>query len=106
MGAKEVHMNDVGLTLQVQFADDVGEPHDVSSATTVEVHFQKPNKEYIVRSANFLTDGRDGNVVYSTASGDLDQIGFWRIQGYVANGPYHKYSDIQKFRVFPNLPLA
>jgi hypothetical protein len=41
----------------------------------------------IVKSASFVTDGRDGYIMYTTTSGDINEKGLWKIQGQVAFGP-------------------
>lgn len=105
MAIGEIHLFDVGTTFEVQLRQEDNTIYPLVGATTLEFHFQKPDGTIIIRSGNFVTDGSDGLVEYYTMNTDLDQIGWWRYQVYVVIGSVKKYSDVGKFRVFPNLPF-
>lgn len=102
MAAGEIHVGDVGLIFLVTIQDDTG-PLDVSMATTRHFIFQRPDKSTLVATAFNNTDGTDGKLFYSTATGDLDQSGTWMFQAFLAIGGSQKYSDIGKFTVVANL---
>jgi hypothetical protein len=101
---QEIHENDRGLlyTATVMDADGVV---DLSAATLIEYRFQKPDGSMLIVPVSLVTDGTDGKIKYSTQTTDFDQPGTWRHQVYIEFGPDEKYSNITKFKVFPNLPL-
>jgi hypothetical protein len=101
---QEIHANDRGLSYIVTVQDRDGVV-DLSNATLIEFHFQKPDGSMLVVPASLVTDGVDGRVSYKTDTSDFDQTGPWRHQVYVEIGPDRKWSNITKFKVYPNLPL-
>lgn len=101
---EEIHEFDQGLTFSVTVKDRDG-PVDLSEATVIEFHFQKPDGSMLVVDALRVNDGSDGQVAYVTADTDFDQAGTWKHQVYLEIGPNEKWSNINKFKVFPNLPL-
>lgn len=105
MAINEIHQFDAGTTFEVQILQQDSSIYSLVGATTLEFHFQKPDGTIMTRTGSFVTNGSDGLVQYYTTASDLDQIGSWRYQVYIVNGPVEKYSDVGKFRVFPNLPL-
>ena len=82
--------NDIGSVIRLTVKDD-GSVVDVSSATTRQISFQKPDGTVVVKTASLYTDGSDGIVQYTTQDGDLNQIGSWMGQVYIvfANGSWH-----------------
>jgi DUF4097 and DUF4098 domain-containing protein YvlB len=102
--ACEIHIGDVGtkFLFTVQDCDDVN-PLDVSTASSIEIMFKKPDGSLLTVVGTFLTDGTDGKVYYDTVSGDIDQIGYWKVQGKVTFPTGLFYSDIHKFQVYSNL---
>ena len=63
----------------------------------------KPDDVVVTKTADFLTDGTDGYIYYTTLANDLDVIGVWKLQGHIAKSGEDKYSTITKFSVFKNL---
>lgn len=104
MSVNEIHVNDSGIDFRVTMMDDLGIV-DIHQADIKEYRFQSPDGVMFVRDAQFYTDGYDGALTYSTVSTDFNQPGIWRYQVYLKIGPDEKFSDIGKFRVYPNLPL-
>ena len=102
---QEIHENDSGLSFIVTVMDADGVV-DLSLAGVLEFHFQKPDGSMLISPAFFVNDGVDGQVYHDTSPTDFDQPGIWRHQVYAEIGPDQKYSNITKFRVYPNLPLA
>lgn len=100
--AIEIHQNDT-TQFVVTITNDNG-PVNIAFATITQLKFQKPggNTSFTV-NANFLTDGTDGNLQYTTASGDLDIPGLYKLQGYVQIGPSGWKSDVHTFKVCRNL---
>lgn len=106
----EVHLNDIGTIFRatINDCDETLDPAaqvvlDISSATTTELIFEKPSGATLTKTATFTTDGTDGQIEYATISGDLDEIGTWRIQAYIVLPSGSWRSDIGCFTVHENL---
>jgi hypothetical protein len=108
--AATIHVNDVGTEFRGTFVDENGDILDLSSATSVEMWFEKPAAtegdapEVVERTATLVTDGTDGLAKYVTVASDLDRAGNWRVQGvayFGASSPVH--ADVIKFKVLANL---
>jgi len=101
MAANEIHQNNVGTEFRVTVLES-GTAVNVSSATNY-IRFSKPDNTVVSKNASFYTDGTDGIITYTSASGDLDVVGTWKIQAFVDFGVNEFYSDISTFRVYKNL---
>lgn len=100
----EIHVGDVGTSLRATIRNQSEEIVDVSDADTLELRFVKPDRSRITKTATLYSDGTDGIIEWVTDSeSDLDQAGIWNIQGYVVISGAAKRSNIEDFRVFPNL---
>lgn len=100
----EIHVGDHGTRFLFLIRKcDAVEPVDVSQAAFVDVVFQKGSGDKVTVQGTFLTDGTDGKVVYDTVEGDIDEVGYWKVQGKVTFPNGHFYSDIHKFQVMDNL---
>jgi hypothetical protein len=100
---QEIHVGDVGTALRATIRNQSDEIVDVSAATTLELHFVKPDRTRVTQTATLYSDGTDGIIEYITETDDLDQAGFWNIQGYVVISGAPKKSNVDEFRVFPNV---
>lgn len=98
----EIHQYDIGTAIEIEIKDCSGVVN-VSSATTKQIRFYKPNKERVVQDATFLTDGVDGKIQYIFADGDLDTVGRWRYQAFLIIGGREYNSDIGEFKVYENI---
>lgn len=95
---QEIHQNDIGTIFRVTIYN--GTPIlDVSGATTKQILFQKPDGTAVTQTAAFFTDGTDGIIQYTTISGDLDQVGRWKLQAKVTLATGTWTSCSQKFKV-------
>lgn len=104
--AEEIHVGDVGTEFRDTIKDGCGDAAavvDVSSVSTKTYRFKKPDGTTIDRTASFYTDGTDGIVYYTTVAGDLDMAGTWKKQIILDFGTNEFRTDIQSFRVYPNL---
>lgn len=102
MAANEIHVDDIGTEFLVTIqANDTFV--DISSATTKQFIFQKPDCSKLTKAVSFDSDGTDGKLSYNTTSGDIDSAGTWKLQALVVltSGTYH--SEITSFKVHPNL---
>lgn len=99
----ELHLYDYGTILKINVVDSAGNSQSVLGATNILFLLEKPNESVITRSGVLTTDGSDGLIQYTVASGDLDIAGIWSIQGRVIT-PSGSYStSISEFRVDKNL---
>ena len=98
----EVHINDIGTIFKLTIKDGTLIV-DVSSQTTMNIVFTKPDGQKVVKAASFLTNGVDGIIKYTTLANDIDQVGKWKIQAHIVIDDGTFFSDITEFRVDPNL---
>ena len=100
----EIHQNDIGTRFLMTVKDD-SDLVNISGALSLRVDIRKPSDTIINRSALRFNDGSalSGVMYYDTVSGDLDEIGNYKLQGLVTlpSGTYH--TDIHTFKVHCNL---
>lgn len=99
---QEIHVNDIGTAFEVTL-EDCGTVVDLTGVISIEYNFTDPQGNNEVKSGALLTDGTDGKVVYTLQSGDLDEAGIWKLQVKVQLPTGTWNSNIEKFRVYPNL---
>lgn len=107
MAAHEIHVGDLGTVFVLTVKDGVNLV-DLSSATTKQILFEKPSGVLLTKTAQFVTDGRDGQLSYTTLAGDLNEPtgnkpARWKMQAYVVTPAGAWHSDIVSFLVYPNL---
>ena len=103
MAANEIHVADVGTVFEVTLMDDAVIVN-ISSASSLEIIFEKPDKTKIINTAVLSGDGTDGKMKYIvTVDTELDAKGNWKIQGNVALPSGRWSTDIEKFKVYENL---
>ena len=98
-----MQVNDYGTTLILTIKEG-NSPLNISGATTLEIVFDRPNDNgETTKTADFVTDGKDGKIKYIIESNLLDTPGEWKIQVVLtfANAKWH--SDIGVFDVVENL---
>ena len=100
--ASEIHYGDIGVNFNITVMNGTA-VLDVSNANSINIIFQKPDGSDLTKTATLVTNGTDGNIRYTSASGDLDQIGTWQIQARVNFGASVFSTDIQKFKVYRNI---
>lgn len=93
----------IGVVIQVTILED-GVAVDVSTVTTKQIIFRKPDGPAVTKTASFVNSGTDGKLKYTTIAGDLNESGLWDVQGYVVfAGGFDGRSDITQFEVEDNL---
>lgn len=99
----EVHVGDIGTAIQVTLYDG-STALDVSGAASLTMYLTKPSGTTLTKTATNVTDGTNGQIKYTTISGDIDEAGLWTLQVKVVlvNGNTW-YTDVARFRVFSNL---
>jgi hypothetical protein len=99
----EIHVGDIGTSLEFEIRDEEGDIVDVSGATTKQVTFRRPGGTKFIRTLDFINTGTDGLVKYVTTAGDLDKAGTWKAQVYVVLGGGEWYTTTGTFEVHRNL---
>lgn len=94
-----INLNDEGTQIIGRIKDHTGAIYPISTATVKNFIFRKPNGSTITRECSFLTNGTDGIMIYTTLSGDIDQIGRWEIKAYIETPTSKKTSLINDFMV-------
>lgn len=100
--ASEIHVNDIGTRFLFTVKDN-GEIVNVSGAPMITIAFRKPSDSVVYRNGLIYTTGTDGKIYYDSVVGDLDEAGYYKLQGQIqlASGTY--YTDIHTFQVHCNL---
>tara|TARA_Y100000034_G_C6819933_1_gene369157 strand:+ start:753 stop:1061 length:309 start_codon:yes stop_codon:yes gene_type:complete len=102
MAANEIHINDIGTIFTITVKDG-SSTVNISSASTKQVILKKPSGTKLEKDAAFVTDGTDGQMKYTIVSGDLDETGTYKLQGYLVISDGTFYTDITSFKVYRNL---
>jgi hypothetical protein len=103
MNNPDLHVNDVGTTLEARVLDQNGRPIPIDAATILQMVFERPDKTTFVRNAELVGNGTDGRMAYLTEDGDLDAPGVWQLQGYVELPDGSWSTSVYRFKVEPNL---
>jgi len=97
------HVDDFGTTFQITLTDSDGVAVDISSATTKQILFEKPDGTPLTKTAGFATDGTDGIIQWVATAGVLGLFGLWKIQGRVSAVSFQYSSEKGDFRLGTNL---
>jgi len=101
--SEEIHVGDiVPFILTIK---EKGVALDISGATLKEVYFDDPdpNNHVKIKDIDFLLDGKDGKLKYTTIKADLYTHGKWQIQAYIEHPQGSWHTEIKAFKVMPNL---
>lgn len=100
--ASTLRVGHIGAVIRRTILSNItGSALDVSTATAKTLKIERPDGTVLSKTASFTTDGTDGQLEYSTISGDLDQPGEWRGQFYLEFGATQAFHTDQ----FP-LPIG
>ncbi len=105
---REMQVGDIGTVLKFTIRDygaDLTPIVDVSTATTKQIIFQKPDGTTILKTAAFDTNGTDGVLSYTTVSEDIDESGQWKAQAIIVLPSGRWSTNIDEFFVKPNLSI-
>jgi len=97
----DYRVNDYGDIFELTVKDSGGSVLDLSGATTQELRFRCSNVS-LEKTSSFTTDGTDGKVRYTTATGDLSRAGSWEIWAYWVTSSTGKESTTAQFTVEEN----
>lgn len=93
----------VGTIIRITMTDYADSALDISSASTLEIIFEKPDGTDVTKTATLTGDGTDGIMQYTMESGVLVQVGTWQVQGHVVIGSQDFYGSISTFQALDNL---
>jgi len=100
----EIHQDDIGTRFLLTVKDGT-EVVNISGATSLRLDIRKPSTTVVNREPLRFDDGSSvsGVMYYDTVSGDLDEVGKYKLQGVVTlpSGTYH--TDVHTFKVHCNL---
>lgn len=102
MSQNEIHLLDSGTVFTMTLYDG-SSVFDISGATGVAVVFQSPVGTSSTVSAHIVGSGTSGAINYTTTSTTFPVDGTWKVQAVVTFATSKFYSDINSFRVYPNL---
>ena len=101
--ADEIHEGDIGTIFRVVIVED-DQVIDISTTTPRNMYFRKPSEDVLTKAGVFTTDGTDGLLEYKAVTGDLDEVGVWRIQAELFFPSGDKWGgEVGKFTVHPNI---
>lgn len=98
-----IHVGDVGTAFLVTIKDENSNIVDISTATTKQFYFKKPDGTTVTKSASLFTDGTDGKMVYYTISNDLNISGKWTLQAHIVTTTTDFKTDVYNFIVDKNI---
>lgn len=98
----KIFVGDVGTIFRGTFKED-GTAIDISTATTRQIIFEKPDGLKVTKTATFFSDGTDGILQYVSVANDINIGGDWRLQGYIVMTGFTGYSDIVDFKIYDTL---
>jgi hypothetical protein len=97
-----MRQGDYGGIIRVTVKED-GAVKDISTATTKQFRLIRPtDKVESIVTATFTSDGTDGKLQYTVASGLLSKKGAWRIQVLLTYASGYIQSAIGQFPVEGN----
>ena len=96
------HVGDYGTQFNMTVYKHDGSILDISTASQRQIIFIDPSGSRTITTGCLVTDGTDGKMYTTSASGLLVTAGDWHLQGYVvyANGAWS--TDVQGFVVDTN----
>lgn len=101
--ACEIHVDDVGTIFELAIVGCDALPVNITNATSLKIIIVKPDQTKLTKTAVMFGAGTSGVIRYTTITGDLDQIGKYKLQAEVTLPAGKWYSDIQSFSVKGNL---
>jgi hypothetical protein len=103
MAGKNPRKGAIGVKIDVTVLEDDAAV-DLSSASTKNYIIEKPDGTIVTWAAGFVTTGTNGQLRYTTLSGDLNQAGRYKLQvDLVFSGSYDGPTDIGAFVVEENI---
>ncbi len=102
MAAQKIQVEDTGTSFRILVQEDNADV-DISGATSMTIFLKKPSGTTLTRSGSFVTDGTDSLMHYISVSGDIDEIGTWKLQGRVVLPQGTFKTEFKSFKVNRNI---
>ena len=80
-------------------------PVDLSAATDLTILFKKPDLTTQSFVATLTTNGKDGKLSYNLNASDLDQAGYYSVQGNFSIASVPKSTILGSFKVAENIVI-
>lgn len=102
--ANQLHQDDVGTRLLVTVQES-GVGYDLTSASGLQILIKNPSGTLLHKEASTLDDGSalSGVMYYDTASGDISQVGVYKLQAKVLSATTTFSTEVYTFPVNQNL---
>ena len=98
MAFTNIHVDDFGWVAQLAVTED-GAAVDISSYTTRQFVFRKPDATEVTKTAVFDSDGTDGVLDYTVEDGLIDATGYWGVRAVLTKANAELTSDTVTFFV-------
>ena len=95
---ENIHVDDYGWAGKLRIVQD-GVAVDISSYTTRQFIFRKPDGTEVTKAATFVSNGQDGYLQYVAEDGVFDSEGKWRVNAFLAKTNSELTSGTLKFDV-------
>lgn len=93
-------LNDYGVDITLIVTDSACQPVNISASTAREFELQRPDGTVLTVTAVFVTDGSDGKLRYTVASGVLNAVGTWNVRAKITEGATKQFrTDKVEFEV-------
>lgn len=81
----KIHVGDIGTIILVTITDQDGAVLDISTASTKEIKIQKVDNSGLTKTktADFVSDGTNGQIKFVTEETDFSSSGEWVVQGRI-----------------------
>ena len=97
-----LHLSDYGFAITIIMVEE-GVALDISTASTKQFVFKRPDGITTTVTAVFTTTGTDGSLYYTVPTGFLNIVGQWKVQAIATFAAAKYHSDITTFTVTDNL---
>ena len=104
MSENKLHKDGIGVVLELEVINTLTDTaYDLTGNTELSIILKKPSGTVLIKTATAATP-TNGKMQYTTVADDLDEAGWWEIQGRV-QGPstIDFYTETKELRVFENL---
>ena len=99
---KDIHVDDYGWIGKLTLQQD-GAAVDISSYTTKQFVLRDPDGTAATKTADFDSDGTDGVLKYTVATGDIDAAGNWKVAARIKKANVELTSEGHGFNVAARL---
>jgi hypothetical protein len=100
MSWQNIHVDDYGWVGKLRIVQD-GVAVDISSYTTRQFIFTKPDGTEVTKTATFVTNGVDGYLGYTAESGVFNVAGAWRVRPFLTKTGSELTGGTLKFKAEP-----